>query len=64
MAVAAEIIGSLEEAAFWKGLPKTLQTLRGALPQSFSQPAPSLVLYTDPQTGITAYRRSSKDHSR
>ena len=64
MAVAAEIAGRQEEAAFWKALPQTLTTLRASLPQSFSQPAPSMVLYRDLESGISAYRRSSEDRSR
>ena len=64
MAVAAEVYGCQEEAAFWRALPSTLATLRSSLPASFTQPAASLVLYTDPQTGISAYRRSSDDRAR
>lgn len=64
MAVAADIAGTKAEAAFWKALPLTLATLRESLPQSFSHPAPSLVLYKDPESGISAYRRASEDISR
>ena len=65
MAVAAEVAGSREEAHFWRALPLTLATLRVSLPESFTQPPASVVLYTDPQTGISAYRRSSfEDRSR
>ena len=65
MAVAAEVAGSRDEAHFWRALPLTLATLRVSLPESFTQPPASVVLYTDPQTGISAYRRSSfEDRSR
>jgi hypothetical protein len=62
--VAAEVAGSRDEAHFWRALPPTLATLRSSLPQSFTQPPASLVLYTDPETGISAYRRASEDRSR
>lgn len=61
MAVAAESVGCREEAAFWRALPHTLATLRELLPASFTQPPSDLALYTDPQTGISAYRRSSSE---
>jgi len=64
MAVAAEVAGSRDEAHFWRALPPTLATLRMSLPESFTQPPANLVLYTDPQTGISAYRRTSEDKSR
>lgn len=60
MAVAAEVTSSHEEAVFWRALPSVLATLRASMPPSFTQPASSLVLYTDPQTGISAYRRTSE----
>ena len=59
MAVASGVCGAQDEAAFWRGLPTTLSTLKACMPASVDQEGSDEVLYKDLQSGIVAFRRSS-----
>ena len=60
MAVSAQLQGECSEAAFWTELPNALKALKNRLPEAFTQSNPELVLFTDPQTGISVYKKAEQ----